>query len=124
MSQSLNNRAMAVPRIWRVYCPNCYILANWNRATTQKNLQHVLYKCPYFSISVPCFSFASRLSVRLCSQSCVLGRRLPVLPMEGHDGTDATPINHIVPSSSTAVQVVPEVVVLRDRMNMIVDHLK
>jgi hypothetical protein len=44
--------------------------------------------------------------------------------MEGHDGTDATPINHIVPSSSTAVQAVPEVIVLRDRMNMIVDHLK
>jgi hypothetical protein len=34
------------------------------------------------------------------------------------------PINPIVPSTSTTVQVVPEVVVLRDRMDKIVDHLK
>jgi hypothetical protein len=26
----------------------------------------------------------------VCSQSCVSGRRLPVLPMGGHDGADAT----------------------------------
>jgi hypothetical protein len=34
------------------------------------------------------------------------------------------PINPIVPSPSTTVQVVSEVVVLRDRMDRIVDHLK
>jgi hypothetical protein len=34
------------------------------------------------------------------------------------------PINPIVPLSHTAVQVVPEVVVLKDRMDRIVDHLK
>jgi hypothetical protein len=34
------------------------------------------------------------------------------------------PINHIVLSPPTTVQVVPEVAVLRDRREMIVDHLK
>jgi hypothetical protein len=34
------------------------------------------------------------------------------------------PINPIVSSPPTTIQVVPKVVMLRDRMNMIVDHLK
>jgi hypothetical protein len=34
------------------------------------------------------------------------------------------PINPIVPLSHTAVQVVPKVAVLKDRMDRIVDHLK
>jgi hypothetical protein len=34
------------------------------------------------------------------------------------------PINPIVPSPPIAVQVVHEVVVLRDRMDRIIDHLK
>jgi hypothetical protein len=34
------------------------------------------------------------------------------------------PLIHVVSSPSTTVQVIPEVTVLRDRMDMIVDHLK
>jgi hypothetical protein len=35
-----------------------------------------------------------------------------------------SPINHIVHSSPTVVQAIPKVVVLRDRMDKIIDHLK
>jgi hypothetical protein len=69
--KSQNNRAMVVPRARRVYDPNYYVLVKWNRATTKENLHHVFYKCPYFSVGAPCFSFASRLSVRLYGVSLV-----------------------------------------------------
>jgi hypothetical protein len=41
-----------------VYCMNCCVLTNWNRATTQENLQHVFYKCPYFLVSILSYMFA------------------------------------------------------------------
>jgi hypothetical protein len=58
----------------------------------------------------------------VCSQSCVSGWRLPVLPMGGHNR--AGPPIHVVPSPSTTVQAVLEVVVLKDRIDKNVDHLK
>ncbi|KAG2538177.1 hypothetical protein PVAP13_9NG839714 [Panicum virgatum] len=36
----------------RVFCPNCRVLVNWNRATTQRNFGRVFYKCPYFSFFI------------------------------------------------------------------------
>jgi hypothetical protein len=35
-----------------------------------------------------------------------------------------SPINHVVPSPSIAIQAILEVVVLRERIDRIVDHLK
>jgi hypothetical protein len=58
----------------------------------------------------------------MCSQSCVLERSLPVLLMG--DMMEKMPHILVVPSPPTTIQVVLGVVVLRDRMDMMVDHLK
>ncbi|CAL5033734.1 unnamed protein product [Urochloa decumbens] len=33
----------------RLFCPNCGVLANWNRETTEENFGRIFYMCPYFA---------------------------------------------------------------------------
>jgi hypothetical protein len=69
------------------------------------------------------FAFASRLSVRLCVVNLVFqagGYQF----FQWEDMMEQMPPILVVSSFSRAIQVVPEVVVLRDRMDKIVEHLK
>jgi hypothetical protein len=69
------------------------------------------------------FAFASRLSVRLCVVNLVFqagGCQF----FQWEDMMEQMPPILVVSSFSRAIQVVPEVVVLRDRMDKIVEHLK
>jgi hypothetical protein len=112
---------MTIPRARRVYYLNYHVLANWNQATTQEILHRMFYKCPYFSISVPCFSFALWLSARLCVVNLVFqAEGCQFFPWEDMI-EQMPPINPIVPSPPTDVQVVPKAVVMRDRRDRVVD---
>jgi hypothetical protein len=88
---------MAAPYARRLYCLRYHVLANWNRATTQENLHRVFYMCPYFLVSVPCFSFASGLSVRLCVVNLVFQARGCQFFQWEDMMEQMSPINPIVP---------------------------
>jgi hypothetical protein len=67
--------------------------------------------------------FASRLSARLCVVNLVFQARGYQF-FQWEDMMEQMPTIPIVPSLPTIVQATLEVIVLRDRIDMIVDHLK
>jgi hypothetical protein len=106
-------------------CPHQLELSNHTREPSPHVLQ--VPKCPYFSVSIlwyTCmFAFASRMSARLRVVNLVFQVRGCQF-LQWEDMMEQMSPIPVVLSPPTTVKVVPEVVVLRDRIDRFVDHLK
>jgi hypothetical protein len=74
----------------KLSCPHQLEPSNHTREPSPRVLQVPLLfgKHPFIYMHVlVCFAVECET---MCSQSCVSGQRLPVLPIGGHDGVDAT----------------------------------
>lgn len=88
MSQASSNGR----RNRRVLCPNCGVLANWNRAKTEGNFGRIFYKCPYYSVRFTlCLRHLCGVIYSGACFFCVSAREMWVLLVGGLDGTYIKP---------------------------------